>query len=306
MHADLSDRSILITGGAGFIGSHLADRLLAGGARVSIVDDLSTGARRNVPEGAAFTEASILDFDHALLDGVDAVVHLAAVVSVPESVEDPAHCHAVNVTGTAQLLEASRDANVRRFVLASSCAVYGGDPSLPSRESDAIDPLSPYAASKAAAEAFTAAFGRCCDLDTVSLRFFNVFGPRQDPRSPYAAVVAAFFDALREGRPVRFDGDGEQTRDFIAVANIVDALTRAAATKEPLNGVALNVGTGRGTSLLTLLETMSRLTETTPAVTHGPGRIGDVRHSRADITLIRKMLGYEPTVDLAAGLHAML
>lgn len=296
--------SILITGGAGFIGSHLAAGFRAGGAEVRVLDDLSTGNRANVPDDVEFIEGCVTNPDIVTeaMDGMDIAFHLAAVVSVSESVTDPSRCHEVNASGTGHVLEAARTTGTRRVVLASTCAIYGDEPALPSRETDTPDCRSPYAASKAAAEGLMAAYAHCYGLSTVSLRFFNIFGPRQDPSSPYAAVVSAFHDALSSGRPVRIDGDGGQTRDFTPVANVVHACRLASDESTPLTGQVLNVGTGVQTSVRELLDQLAAILGVTPDIQNAPARIGDVRDSCANLDRTRDVLGYEPVADLAAGL----
>jgi UDP-glucose 4-epimerase len=298
----------LVTGGAGFIGSHIAAGLHGLGASVRVLDDLSSGHRENVPEGVDLVEASILD-ERALADAVAGcgfVFHEAAMVSVAASVAHPGRCMEINVAGTERVLEAARDAGARRVVLASSAAVYGGAPALPSRETDPIDCASPYAASKAADEAIAAAFGRCYDVETVSLRYFNVYGPRQDPDSPYAAVIAAFHRALKEGRTPTVHGTGGQTRDFVFVEDVVRANLLAAAVDPAPVGAAVNVGTGTSLSVREVLDEIARALggEVEPAT--GPARAGDVEHSRADITRAREVLGYEPRTDFAAGIRTMI
>jgi UDP-glucose 4-epimerase len=305
-------RTVLVTGGAGFIGSHLAAHFLAAGADVRVLDDLSTGHRRNVPGGARFHEGSILDGDllAAAVRGCDCIFHLAAVVSVPQSVEDPEGCMRVNVTGTQRVLDAAVTAGVRRVLCAASAAAYGATPSLPSRESDPVDCWSPYAASKVACEVLLQAYARCFPLSTVSLRFFNIFGPRQDPRSAYAAVISAFADALQHGRTPRIFGDGTQTRDFTFVDNVVFACALAAASSRPLAGEIINVGCGERIELRRVLESMTHAWFGGPhaaaAPNFEPPRAGDVPHSLADITRARELLGYEPIVRFDEGIRRLV
>lgn len=311
----LAGRTVLVTGGAGFIGSHVVERLGRLGALPRVLDDLSSGHRRNLEgltgpgdEPVELIEGSILD-PAALTEavrGADAVVHLAAMVSVPQSVAEPGRCHEVNVVGTVGVLEAARDAGVGRLVFASSSAVYGEEPRLPSRETDPIDCVSPYAASKAAGEAFVTAYGRCYDLATASLRFFNVFGPRQDPKSPYAAAIAAFASAIAEGRSPTVFGDGSQTRDFVPVHDVVRAILLAAARPEPPRGEVHNVGTGTRRSLLEVIEMLAEAAGRPVEPTFGPPRAGDVPHSGAEIASARRHLGYEPQSDPAAVMAAVL
>ena len=298
---------VLVTGGAGFIGSHLVRGLTALGAEVLVIDDLSTGHAANVPDGVDFRRASILD-DDALRDaahGCRVIFHEAAMVSVPLSVEQPVECFRVNVDGTRRVLDAARDAGVARVVFASSAAVYGGAPNLPSRESDPIDCESPYAASKAAGEALVSAWGRCYEPSTISLRYFNIFGPRQDPNLPYAAAIAAFLATLRAGEVVTIFGDGRQTRDFTFIENAVHATLLAGAIEDDPEGIAMNIGTGRQTNLREVVEHLAGALGVTPEITYASERAGDVRDSVADISIARERLGYESTVDLAEGLRRL-
>ena len=307
--ADFRGQAVLITGGAGFIGSHLAHRLVELGAAVRVIDDLSSGHRENLPkEKLSLHEASILD-DDVLRDAVAGcryVFHLAAMVSVPQSVAEPMRCAQVNITGTERVLEAARDAGVQRFVLASSAAVYGDEPSLPSRETDPIDCCSPYAASKAAGEGLVSAFGRCYEMSTVSLRFFNVFGPRQDPKSPYAAAIAAFVDAFAAGRRPTIFGDGLQTRDFIHIDNIVHGVLLAATCARDLRGAVMNLGCAAQVSLLDVIDVLNEATGQRLEPVFAEPRPGDVRHSAANIDCAREVLGFEPLVGFAEGLGGMI
>ena len=301
-------RRALITGGAGFIGSHLAGRLLDAGAEVRIVDDLSTGLRANLPQGAEFREASVTGLDDMrdAAEGCGYIFHEAAMVSVPESVERPGACLAANVTGTHNILEAARAAGVKRVIFAASAAAYGNNPALPSREDHPPDCYSPYAFSKVASEQMLAAYARCYGVSTVSLRYFNIFGPRQNPDSPYAAVISAFLRAIGHGRDPAVHGDGQQTRDFTHVDNVVYANLLAAACAQPLAGEIFNIGTGARISLLDVLGAMSRAlgVRITPQFTEP--RPGDVRDSQADITRARDILGYEPIMDFEEGMAQML
>ena len=292
-----SGATCLITGGAGFIGSHLARRLHALGATVRVIDDLSSGNPDNLEgTGADLTRASILDADalKAAMNGCGFVFHHAAMVSVPESVGDPDGCLQANIVGTQRVLEAAKDAGVRRVTIASSAAVYGDEPSLPSKETDPTDCRSPYAAGKASGETLASAFSHCYGLSTVSLRYFNIFGPRQDPKSPYAAVISAFADRLIRGVQPTVNGDGSQTRDFTPVDNVVHANLLAASHPADHKGTVCNIGTGRSISLLDLLRTMGEALGTTVEPVFGPPRAGDVMHSRADITKAKAAIGYEP------------
>jgi UDP-glucose 4-epimerase len=299
---------VLVTGGAGFIGSHLARRLAALGAGVRVIDDLSTGSRDNLAGVEADLRlASILDERalRAAMDGCRFVYHEAAMVSVPLSVEDPSRCAEINILGTERVLEAAREAGVQRVVFASSSAVYGDEPNLPSTERDPIDCRSPYAASKAAGEALMTAFGRCYDISTVSLRYFNIYGPRQDPNSPYAAVIAAFLSALQAGRPPTIFGDGEQTRDFTCVDDVVEANLRAATCAKHLAGEIMNIGTGVQSSLLDVLAALGQALDVDVELRFEAERAGDVRHSVADISKAQAMIGFRPGVTLDDGLQKL-
>jgi nucleoside-diphosphate-sugar epimerase len=296
-----------VTGGAGFIGSHLVDRLLAEGFSVRVLDDLSTGLRSNLPvdEDLRFVEGSILD--DGLLEEVfsdaDYVVHLAALGSVPRSIADPLSSHEVNATGTLRALIAARDCGVRRFVFASSSSVYGDHPGLPKREPHTGSLLSPYAASKQDGENYSALFRQLYDMDTVSLRFFNVFGPRQRADHPYAAVTPRFMSAAAQGEPLVIYGDGEQTRDFTYVDNTVGAVL-AALLADPANisGEVFNVACGGQTSLLEVISALQEITQLDLDVVHKPARQGDVRHSHADVKAFYAATGFEAKIDLRAGL----
>jgi UDP-glucose 4-epimerase len=304
----LHGQRVLITGGAGFIGSHLAHACVGLGAHVRVLDDLSGGFEENLPSGAELVRASILD-ESALrgaVAGCRYVFHQAAMVSVPESVEKPRECLMINVVGTERVLSAARDAGVARVLFAASAAAYGNTPTLPSRETHLPDSCSPYAMSKIAGELLMQTFARCYGMSTVSLRYFNIFGPRQNPRSPYAAVISKFTEVLRaRGRPTIF-GDGTQTRDFTYVDNVVLANLLAATTDRPLAGQVINIGTGVRTDLLTVLRVMGRALNIDATPIPGPPRPGDVKDSVADITLARELLGYEPIVDFAEGLRRTL
>jgi nucleoside-diphosphate-sugar epimerase len=225
---------------------------------------------------------------------------------VPLSVEQPQRCERINIAGTERVLEAARDAGVSRLVFASSSAVYGGDPNLPSRETDPIDCQSPYAASKAAGEALLSAFGCCYELSTVNLRYFNIFGPRQDPHSPYAAAIAAFHSALGSGRTPTVFGDGGQTRDFTYVDNVVHATLLAGACERDLRGERINIGTGRRVTLLDVIDALNDALNVEIEPTFGEPRAGDVRHSAPDLTVAREILGYEPIVDFEEGIRRMV
>lgn len=305
MASPLRGEVCLITGGAGFVGSHLCRALASASVAVRVLDDFSTGRPENI-EGVAVEciEGSVLDEEtvRRISHGVSVVFHLAAMVLVPESVADPERCAMVNVIGAQRVLRAAADAGARRFLFAGSAAAYGGEPTLPSLESHPVDAWSPYAASKIAGEQFTAAAARTGAISTASLRFFNIYGPRQDPRSPYAAAICAFAERLRTGSPITIFGDGKQTRDFVSVHDIVRANLLAATTERPLAGEIINIGAGRAVTLLEVVEVMQRATGARVPVEHAPPRAGDVRHSMACIDRARDLLGYEPTVSLDEGL----
>jgi nucleoside-diphosphate-sugar epimerase len=298
----------LVTGGAGFIGSHIAAALAGSGARVRVLDDLSTGHAENLDEVGGrveFVRASLLDADALTraLEGVELVFHEAAIPSVPRSVENPQETHRACVEGTFALLVAARAAGVRRVVYAASSSAYGDQPTLPKVEDMPPQPLSPYAAAKLVGEYYCQVWTRTYGFETVSLRYFNVFGPRQDPGSPYSGVISRFIAALMSGeRPVIY-GDGEQSRDFTYISNVVDANLRAAETARGV-GEVLNVATGERSTLNRLLEVLKGITgkmDVEPE--HREQRVGDVRHSLADITRARELLGYEPKVGLEEGLR---
>jgi nucleoside-diphosphate-sugar epimerase len=298
----------LVTGGAGFIGSHIAGALAGSGARVRVLDDLSTGHAENLEEvggSVEFVRASLLDSDalRRALEGVELVFHEAAIPSVPRSVDNPEETHRACAEGTFALLVAARAAGVRRVVYAASSSAYGDQPTLPKVEDMAPQPLSPYAAAKLVGEYYCQVWARTYGFETVSLRYFNVFGPRQDPGSQYSGVISRFISALMSGeRPVIY-GDGEQSRDFTYISNVVDANLRAAETTRGI-GEVVNVATGERATLNELLEALKGITgrgEVTAE--YREARVGDVRHSLADITRAREFLGYEPKVGLEEGLR---
>ncbi len=302
--AQLDGARCLITGGAGFIGSHIAAGLLACNAKPVVLDDLSGGHRHNVPEGAELVEGSILD-DGLLrrtMEGSRFVFHQAAMVSVPESVDRPEACVQLNIEGTRRVLAAATDAGVRRVMFAASAAAYGGAPTLPSRETHAPDPWSPYAASKISGELLLRTWSLCYGLSTVSLRYFNIFGPRQDPKSPYAAVITAFMDRVARGEAPTILGDGLQTRDFTYVGDVVRANLLAATCESLLQGEIFNIGTGSASTLLDVLAAIADAAGKRIEPSFAEPRAGDVRHSCADIARARQVLGYEPGTPLAEGL----
>ncbi|HQY88094.1 MAG TPA: NAD-dependent epimerase/dehydratase family protein, partial [Tepidisphaeraceae bacterium] len=289
-----------VTGGAGFIGSHLVDALVALGADVTVIDDLSSGFRENVNPKAKLIEASVLDESivKSALVGKKFVFHQAAKVSVPASVNDPAGYHRVNVDGTMYLLEAARKANVKRVMFAASSSAYGDSDELPKHEN--MPPLSksPYAANKVAGEHLMRAYANSFEIDAVSLRYFNIFGPRQAANSPYSGVIAKFVTMLMKGERPTITGDGSATRDFTFVANAVHANLLAARHQERLNGEVFNVATGIRTSVLELALALARLVGRADlSPTFAPVRPGDVAHSQADLSRTSRMFGFKPIVD---------
>jgi UDP-glucose 4-epimerase len=299
------DRLLLITGGAGFIGSSLASTLVSLGAKVRILDDFSSGNKSNVKHlNAEVFEGSILDeviLKKSVL-GCDCVFHHAAMVSVPESVENPNRCFEINTRGTKLVLQHAEEAKVRRVMFAASSAAYGSNMSLPSNETMTTGPESPYAESKVAGEEAIQNCANNSDTDTVSLRYFNIFGPKQDPRSQYAAVVAAFMEALLTQQNPKIYGDGSQTRDFTFIDDVVHANLLAASNDSSLGGDVFNIGTGFSHSLLELLESMTRTLKVQPTVDYYPTRKGDILHSRADISKAADTFGYKPVVSFDEGI----
>jgi nucleoside-diphosphate-sugar epimerase len=299
----------LVTGGAGFIGSHLTEALVRRGHAVRVLDNLSTGKRRNLEhiDGVEFIEGDLADLNACVraVQGIDYVLHQAAIPSVPRSVKDPISSNRSNIDGSLNILVAARDAGVRRLVYAGSSSAYGDTPTLPKREDMPTRPLSPYALQKLVAEQycqmFTALYGR----ETVTIRYFNVFGPRQDPGSAYSGVISLFSTALLEGRQPTIYGDGEQTRDFTYVANVVDGVLRACEAPNA-SGEVINVATGGRISLNELLRTMNTIVGTSIEPIFAEGRAGDVRDSQADITRAQRLLGYAPSVGLEDGLRDTL
>ncbi|MCS6863786.1 MAG: SDR family oxidoreductase [Gemmataceae bacterium] len=301
------DELALVTGGAGFIGSHLVEELVRRGQPVRVLDDFSTGLRSNLAhlQGIEIIEGSITEatcVEHALRD-VGIVYHLAALASVARSVENPLATHAACATGTLNVLEAARKSGARRVVYAASSSAYGGQSSSRGQTEDLpLQAKSPYAAAKLAGEFYMEAFAHCYDIETVRLRFFNIFGPRQRADSPYSGVIALFTAAMVEGRAPTIYGDGQQSRDFTFVANAVEALVRAAQTPE-VSGRVYNVGTGRSYTILELVDTLNRILGTSLQPQFHPPRPGDVKFSQADICRTQADLGYQPTVMFEEGLR---
>ena len=298
----------LVTGGAGFIGSHVVDALTRTGNAVRVVDDLSTGRRENLgPHPAVeLVEADLADdgVAAAAVAGIDRVIHLAAIPSVPRSVREPRRCHRANVEATHELLLSACEAGVRRVVLASSSSVYGESETLPKHEGMRPAPLSPYALHKLIGEQYAALFTRLYGLETVALRFFNVFGPRQSPSSQYSGVISLFTAALLAGDAPTVYGDGEQTRDFTFVTDVARGVLQACeAPAATVSGRAINVARGERTSVNALHAALERATGVRAPARHGDPRPGDVRHSQADVTLARELLGFEAAVTVEEGLR---
>jgi nucleoside-diphosphate-sugar epimerase len=298
----------LVTGGAGFIGSHLVERLLADKHEVTVLDDFSTGRRENIQpflEAIHLIQGSVTDLDTCwrALDGADFVLHQAALGSVPRSVIGPATTHNVNATGTLNLLIASKDAGVKRFVYAASSSAYGDTQELPKHEEMLPRPRSPYAVAKLAGEQYCSAFFATYGLETVALRYFNVFGARQDPTSQYAAVIPKFITAALRNEPPTIYGDGEQTRDFTYISNVVEANLRACVAPSAVAGRLFNIGAGAQTSLNTLWREIRRFTGASAEPIYEPARAGDVRDSLASLDRARSILGFRPTVPFIEGLR---
>lgn len=296
----------LITGGAGFIGSHVVDALAARGDAVRVVDDLSTGRRENLAghPGIELIEADLggREVAREAVADIDCVIHLAAIPSVPRSVREPRRSHHANVEATHELLLAARDAGVRRVVLASSSSVYGESETLPKHEGLRPAPLSPYALHKLIGEQYAALFTRLYGLETVALRFFNVFGPRQSPQSQYSGVISLFTAALLAGRAPTIHGDGEQTRDFTYVADVARGVLQACEAPAA-SGRAVNLARGGRMSVNALYAALQRATGVSVAARHAEPRRGDVRHSQAEISLARDLLGFAPVVPVEEGLE---
>ncbi len=300
---------VLVTGGAGFIGSHVCERLLAGGAQVRVLDNLSSGKRSNLSRhnGAIeFVQGDIRDRDcvESCATGVEAVIHLAAVASVQASIDDPIGTHQTNFDGTLNLLEAARTQDVRRFLYASSAAVYGDTAQLPVGEDTFLRPLSPYAADKLVGEHYLSHYARKYGLAATAFRFFNIYGPRQDPKSPYSGVISIFADRLKTGAGVTVFGDGQQTRDFVYVGDLANVLVRA-LIRDDFTDDVFNVGTGRECSLLQLLEAMEAIGGRRLERQHAPARIGDIVRSCADVRRLHAQLGEVPTTTIRAGLEQL-
>ena len=300
---------ILVTGGAGFIGSHLVDRMVADGHSVVVLDDFSTGRHEHVErhEAIEVIEGDVGDpevVDRAAA-GTDVIYHLAAVASVQASLADPSGTHRTNLSGTMNVLEAAGRHHVKRVVYSSSAAVYGDCAELPVSEKAQVNPLTPYAIDKLSGEYYLACLSDRYGFEGLSLRFFNIYGPRQDPSSPYSGVISVFAERVRAGRPVTIYGDGLQSRDFVYVADLIEVLARSLST--PLTGPkVLNVGSGRTTTLLDLAAALEQVSGRRLSRRHYEARYGDVRHSQADVTKLAKTLGYVPSTSLQSGLAQLL
>jgi UDP-glucose 4-epimerase len=299
----------LVTGGAGFIGSHLAERLWGDGHRVRVLDDFSTGKRGHLAFAEGSDRLEIVEGDvtdpaaiREAVRGASVIFHQAAMRSVPRSVDDPLGANQNNVTGTLNVLVAAQRAGVRRVVYASSSSVYGDRPDLPKREDQAPAPVSPYAVSKLAGEHYSAVWSRLYGVETVGLRYFNVFGPRQDPASQYAAVIPRFIQAALAGQPLEVHGDGTQSRDFTYVDNVVEANLLAAAASE-VNGEVMNVGCGSRVTLLEIIRLLETMLGRPLKRRHTARRAGDVDHTQADIGKAKRLMGYTPLVEFEAGLR---
>jgi len=303
-------KKALVTGGAGFIGSHIAHRLLELGHQVVVLDNFSTGRRENlahIAKDVQIIEGDVRDPAKVAeaTAGCTLVFHEAAIVSVPYSVEHPEESNDVNIRGTMHVLQAARKAGAKRVVFASSAAIYGEEPTLPKVESMLPEPLSPYGIEKITGEHYLATWSGLFGVETVALRYFNVFGPRQDPRSPYSGVISIFVDRILAGKPITFFGDGGQTRDFVYVANVVDANVLA-ATRDGVSGRRFNVACGQRTTLLELADMIGRAADKPVEKAFADPRAGDIRHSVADIAPARAELGYEPKVGVEEGLRHLV
>jgi len=303
---------VLVTGGAGFIGSHIGARFVARGDSVRVLDSFVTGKRENVAAIGPSARVEVVEGDvrdaslvERAAEGCDVVFHQAAVVSVPLSVEHPQESHDVNVQGTLNVLHAARRHGCKRVVFASSAAIYGEEPTLPKVETMAPEPITPYAVQKIASEYYLNTWSKLYGVETASLRYFNVFGPRQDPSSPYSGVISIFVDKALRGESPTIFGDGEQFRDFVYVDNVVDA-NEMAATKPGISGRAFNVGAGARTTLNELVRTLARITGTTLTPRHVAARVGDIPFSVADIERAKRELGYAPRIGLEQGLASLV
>ncbi len=297
----------LVTGGAGFIGSHIAEKCLLNGHNVRILDNLSTGRKENLAAlkgDVEFVEGDIRNMEdlHTAMSGIDMVFHQAALPSVPRSIEEPRACHESNITGTLNVLLAARRSGVKRVIYAGSSSAYGDTPVLPKKEDMTPSPLSPYALAKLTGEYYCQVFSSVYKLETITLRYFNVFGPRQNPESQYAAVIPKFVQAVQENKSPIVYGDGEQTRDFTYVGNVASA-NILAAQAEKTSGEVVNVATHTQISLNQLLTTLEEFSGQTAQPRYEPPRPGDVRHSFADITRAQQLLGYEPALGFKEGLR---
>ena len=299
----------LVTGGAGFIGSHLVEGLLARGDQVRVLDNLSSGKLENL--SSILDQVELLEGDiqdeaivRQAVAGVDIVFHLAAMVSVPQSMAQPRQAELINSVGTLTILQAAQASGVQRLVLSSTCAIYGDEPALPKTEAMVPCPKSPYAISKLTAEQYCRLFSEAFELETVVLRYFNVYGPRQDPFSPYSGVISIFVDKMSMGKPVTIFGDGEQTRDFVFVSDVVRANLLAAVVPEAA-GQLFNIGTGRAITVNHLFDSLSGILSYTGKPAYQPPRAGDVRHSYADSGRARSVLGWQPRIDLERGLERL-
>jgi nucleoside-diphosphate-sugar epimerase len=296
----------LVTGGAGFIGSHIVEELVRRGHSVLVFDDLSSGKAANLAhlaEKVELRKGSVCDSETlaSVSRGADYVIHLAARTSVPRSVLEPIETNHVNVDGTLNVLIAARDAKAKRVVFAASSSAYGETPTLPKTESMEPAPISPYGVTKLVGELYAQVCGRVYGLENVSLRYFNVFGPRQDPTSQYSGVLSRFITALLDSQPPVVFGDGEQSRDFTYVANVVDATLRACEASGA-SGKVFNVGTGERFTLNETLRLLGKISGKNAKAKHDPPRAGDILHSQADISLARRILGYQPSVAFEEGL----
>ncbi len=302
----------LVTGGAGFIGSHIAQRLLESGHEVVVLDNFFSGSRANlkaIGEGVRLVEGDVRNLAtvEECAAGCEVIFHEAAIVSVPYSVEHPQESHDVNIQGTLNVLQAARKAGARRVVYASSAAIYGEEPTLPKNEAMRPEPMSPYGVEKLAGEHYLATWAKLFDVETVALRYFNVFGPRQDPKSAYSGVISIFVDRILGGRPITFFGDGSQCRDFVYVANVVDAnILASTRTRAEVSGRVYNVACGKRTTLVELVSLIERAVGRTVSRSFADPRAGDIKESVADIARARAELGYEPAIEVEEGLKRLV